>query len=342
MDNYRLQVRKVREQRGLELVWRAQRGAGKSESRSMKRRSANDKKPKNCAKRARKDSRDASSSTLSLTGPSTQFLRIMKGKIHDLCYQIPQDQPSFNLEMRRNGSHKNAWCKRCVQVAKALLTEDEYQAVEDRLGPTLGNMGKEERLLHMGTPITFFLVSLDADPLSFSALSKVTPFGATTRDLESHLKTCPEGERPAEKPSKTKKSTGETQTTFHFVPTVMYTAAQEQNFAHDFFELIVGTNLAFNWCESPVVRAFFARWMPGIEVPRRKALGTTKIAKEIVKLDITLAEAIKGQAGTLTADGWNSISKKHLIGFVLNVGGKVSPFTELTMTSFQADNRPRA
>jgi len=174
-------------------------------------------------------------------------------------------------------------------------------------------------------------------------MSRVPPNRASTESTQSHLRKCENQPPESQLSSSTSTSTAKPQqTTLRLEKTIARSDTEKDEFKHDFFRLIVGTNLSFNWSDHPYVRWFFAKWVPGVDPPHRTALSTTKIATEIQKLDLKLEDRIRGEAVTLTADAWNSISKKHLMGFVVNVGGEVSRlllrqsslFRELTKSTF--------
>ncbi|KAF8530053.1 hypothetical protein BU17DRAFT_36152, partial [Hysterangium stoloniferum] len=81
----------------------------------------------------------------------------------------------------------------------------------------------------------------------------------------------------------------------------------------------ISAGWSFNSIMDPEVSKLFATFIPG----DRKKLSTTILKHEIVWVEGSIQEALKGHYATLQADGWKDISRKHLVALMVATNRQV-------------------
>jgi hypothetical protein len=86
----------------------------------------------------------------------------------------------------------------------------------------------------------------------------------------------------------------------------------------------VSAGWAFNSITDPEVQKLFHDFFPGAILPTRQKLSEQVLNREVVRMQGTLKQDVKGAYATIQCDGWKDISKKHLVAFMYTANWEVS------------------
>jgi hypothetical protein len=104
---------------------------------------------------------------------------------------------------------------------------------------------------------------------------------------------------------------------------VAFSPAKQVEFENKLLRASISAGWSFNSLNDPEVRKFFAAFVPGAAIPDRKKLATSILKREVIKVEGSVKEAVKGHYVTLQGDGWKDISKKHLLAFMVTANREV-------------------
>ncbi|KAH9848416.1 hypothetical protein C2E23DRAFT_716286, partial [Lenzites betulinus] len=89
-------------------------------------------------------------------------------------------------------------------------------------------------------------------------------------------------------------------------------------FQTEFMKLLLTGNCAFRAAELPYWRAFFAKWIPGSQLPSRQAASGRILDAEAARVLKALKDYLHGRFVTGQSDGWKSIAKHSIIASMIN------------------------
>jgi hypothetical protein len=104
---------------------------------------------------------------------------------------------------------------------------------------------------------------------------------------------------------------------------ITFSPTKQVEFENMLLRAVISAGWSFNSLNDPEVRKFFAAFIPGAVIPDRRKLSTSILKREVIKVEGSVKEAVKGQYVTLQADGWKDISKKHLLAFMVTANREV-------------------
>lgn len=83
-------------------------------------------------------------------------------------------------------------------------------------------------------------------------------------------------------------------------------------------------NIPFNVADNIELELFCAKWIPGSNVPERRALSGTYLNSAVEAAHSKTREAVEGKYATGQSDGWKNIAKTSVITSMMNVERQVS------------------
>ena len=104
---------------------------------------------------------------------------------------------------------------------------------------------------------------------------------------------------------------------------VTFSPTKQVEFENMLLRASISAGWSFNSLNDPEVRKLFAAFIPGAVIPDRRKLSTSILKREVIKVEGSVKEAVKGHYATLQADGWKDISKKHLLAFMVTANREV-------------------
>ena len=85
---------------------------------------------------------------------------------------------------------------------------------------------------------------------------------------------------------------------------------------------------------------FVEKWIPGANLPDRRALSGRILEREVAKVEARMREQIKGNIATGQCDGWKNVAKTSVITSMITVEHLVSLKTKLNQFDFLPFCRP--
>ncbi|KAF8234314.1 hypothetical protein L208DRAFT_1376982 [Tricholoma matsutake] len=98
---------------------------------------------------------------------------------------------------------------------------------------------------------------------------------------------------------------------------VTFSPTKQVEFENMLLQASISVGWSFNSLNDPEVCKLFAAFIPGAVIPDCRKLPTSILKCEVIKVEGSVKEAVKGHYVTLQADWWKDISKKHLLAFMV-------------------------
>ncbi|KAJ6616252.1 ribonuclease H-like domain-containing protein [Mycena sp. CBHHK59/15] len=215
-----------------------------------------------------------------------------------------------------NKTYREARCRAEVKLAQDKLKTEQ-----------------EEKIRHGVLPSEKALADAELHTL---ALNAVIPFCGKPEKLRSHIRTCDHVEQKwklrLEKEKESDDSDNDTSTPT--VPSGTSTSAvtlpqkrkqatfsviseprlpvfkkqKQKQFESDILKFWTVLNASYNSIEIPFVTKFFNDWVPGAELPGRRALSGRILDTEVENIQADIQKKVKDEFATASVDGW---STKH-------------------------------
>ena len=106
----------------------------------------------------------------------------------------------------------------------------------------------------------------------------------------------------------------------------IWTTERQENFENSLARLTASAGLPLSWVDNPEWVALCQDFLPAAKSPSRKVLTSRITPRLINQLHKKSKEDVKGQSGTLQADGWTGENHRHIIAFMITANRKVSDY----------------
>ena len=259
----------------------------------------------------------------------------------------------FHCGDKQNSAHRKAYCKYCVSVKlKKITARDEVELAEGKLkAPREQETQFEEGILHIFCHLAY------NNQISL-ARNDTTSITGRRDIMNNHLKTCPfvptsvkerairwkkqaetapsgSGSATPTKKHERSESTNAEQQEDHAskkqrsfqvlsVKAIPYDADKQECFENQLLKAFVSSGTAFNKIDDPEIQKLFKDFMPSATLPTRQRLEKDILRRVVVQVEGEITESVRGKLATISCDGWQDVSKKHLVAFMITVDGKVS------------------
>ena len=107
-------------------------------------------------------------------------------------------------------------------------------------------------------------------------------------------------------------------------PAHSFNPQRQVQFENQMLRAFVSAGWAFNSITDPEVQKLFHDFFPGAILPTRQKLSEQILNWEVVRMQGSLKQDIKGAYATIQCNGWKDISKKHLVAFMYTANREVS------------------
>ena len=119
-----------------------------------------------------------------------------------------------------------------------------------------------------------------------------------------------------------------------------WSTSLQENFDDDILKLFVSCGFSWNSASNPQMRLFVEKWIPGANLPDRRALSGRILDREVAKVEARTRERIKGNIATGQCDGWKNVAKTSVVTSMITVEHLVSLKTKLNQFDFLPFCRP--
>ncbi|KAH7096371.1 ribonuclease H-like domain-containing protein [Auriculariales sp. MPI-PUGE-AT-0066] len=226
-------------------------------------------------------------------------------------------QPSFlrqyfevtAIPYQNNNTAKSAWCNGCVDQKVNDILEFDRQRVNS------GEPGTTVRSL---------------EEAKVAAQAQIPPINSSPDKLLAHIPhssapsvSAPSG-LPTMQPASASPAPAVPPSLDTFAPPHAWEPELQEDFAADLCRLFVALRLAWQAVESPELRTFFRKWLPGTIVPHRDTL-SGRILRQQNQVAMNRIKGVIGQSdrlATIQCDGWKMVTRKPIILTMINVNRK--------------------
>jgi len=102
-----------------------------------------------------------------------------------------------------------------------------------------------------------------------------------------------------------------------------WAAGRQQEFNEDLLKLFVSCGFAWNAASNPQLGLFIEKYIPGSQVPDRRALAGRILDDEVAKVEARTKERINGKVATGQCDGWKNVAKTSVVTSMITVEHEV-------------------
>jgi hypothetical protein len=103
-----------------------------------------------------------------------------------------------------------------------------------------------------------------------------------------------------------------------------WSTSLQEDFDDDLLRLFVSCGFAWNSASNPQMGLFVEKWIPGAELPDRRALSGRILDREVARVEARTRERIKGKIATGQCDGWKNVAKTSVVTSMITVEHVVS------------------
>lgn len=100
--------------------------------------------------------------------------------------------------------------------------------------------------------------------------------------------------------------------------------AQQEEFAADLVYLFTACGIPFSAANHPILKNFFAKYVPGARVPCRQVLAGRVLDEQVFKAEGSVARHTEGKLAMGQCDGWKNVSRTPVIAVMMTVEQHVS------------------
>ncbi|TFK78324.1 hypothetical protein K466DRAFT_507447, partial [Polyporus arcularius HHB13444] len=115
------------------------------------------------------------------------------------------------------------------------------------------------------------------------------------------------------------------------LPQWNWTAALRGEFADSVLDLFAVCGIPFNVADNVEFEDFILRWIPGADIPDRRALAGSILTGAVQKIEEATTARVAGKFATGQSDGWRNIAKTDVITSMMSVDREVFPISTHNM-----------
>ncbi|CDO68373.1 hypothetical protein BN946_scf184815.g20 [Trametes cinnabarina] len=101
-------------------------------------------------------------------------------------------------------------------------------------------------------------------------------------------------------------------------PGKRWTEKTQADFTADLCRLFIACNIAWSAIEDPVLRLFFARWVPEARLPSRKVLSERVLDEEARRVTEEMRAEVRAKYATGQCDGWKNVNRDSIVASTIN------------------------
>lgn len=120
---------------------------------------------------------------------------------------------------------------------------------------------------------------------------------------------------------------------------IPYSKETQIKFEDQLLKAFVSSGTAFNKISDPEVQTLFKDFFPSATVPSRQRLEKQILRRVVVQIEGEMKSSLQNKLVTLSCDGWQDVSRKHLVAFIITSGDKVSFYRNFRYENILTYNR---